>query len=128
MNENDINPVAKLSNMLLELNAYEFNLVAMLIGYIIAQDLDAYAQSSMGNFFESLGQVLETIGSQNQYLERNKGIKTNQEITKELYQLSQKIDNIDQIILKFKNLYQFYLFYCNIKVICIVFFNITTIH
>lgn len=43
MNENDINPVAKLSNMLLELNAYEFNLVAMLIGYIIAQDLDAYA-------------------------------------------------------------------------------------
>ena len=84
MNENDINPVAKLSNMLLELNAYEFNLVAMLIGYIIAQDLDAYAQSSMGNFFESLGQVLETIGSQNQYLERNKGIKTNQEITKEL--------------------------------------------
>ena len=97
MNENDINPVAKLSNMLLELNAYEFNLVAMLIGYIIAQDLDAYAQSSMGNFFESLGQVLETI-------ERNKGIKTNQEITKELYQLSQKIDNIDQIILKFKNL------------------------
>lgn len=62
MNENDINPVAKLSNMLLELNAYEFNLIAMLIGYIIAQDLDAYAQSSMGNFFESLGQVLETIG------------------------------------------------------------------
>lgn len=104
MNENDINPVAKLSNMLLELNAYEFNLVAMLIGYIIAQDLDAYAQSSIGNFFESLGQVLETIGSQNQYLERNKGIKTNQEITKELYQSSQKIDNIDQIILKFKNL------------------------
>lgn len=104
MNENDINPVAKLSNMLLELNAYEFNLVAMLIGYIIAQDLDAYAQSSMGNFFESLGQVLETIGSQNQYLERNKRIKTNQEITKELYQLSQKIDNIEQIILKFKNL------------------------
>ena len=102
MNENDINPVAKLSNMLLELNAYEFNLVAMLIGYIIAQDLNAYAQSSMGNFFESLGQVLETIGAQNQYLESNSEIKKNKDITQELYQLSKRIDNIDQIISKFK--------------------------
>lgn len=104
MSENNINPIAKLSNMLLELDAYEFNLVAMLIGYIIAQDLSSYAQSSMGNFFESLGQVLETIGAQNQYLDTKHNGMSNQEITKALYQLSKRIDNIDIIIDKFKKL------------------------
>ncbi len=103
MSNNQVNPIAKLSNMLLELNAYEFNLVAMIIGYIIAEDLGSYAQSSMGNFFESVGQVLETIGAQNQYLEQ-KYDNNSKEIINELYNLARRIDNIDLIIDKFKKL------------------------
>ncbi len=98
------NPVAKLSKSLLKLNAYEFNLVAMLLGYIIADDLDAYEQSAMGNFFESLGQVLETVGAQNQYLDRLNEKDNNKEIIDKLLKLTQKIDNIEIIINKFKDL------------------------
>lgn len=103
MNDTNINPIAKLSNMLLELNAYEFNLVAMLLGYIIAEDLGSYAQSAMGNFFESVGQVLETIGAQNQYLEQKNDFN-NKEIINELYNLAKRIDNIDLILEQFKKL------------------------
>ena len=70
METDNKNPIAKLSDMLLTLNAYEFNLVASIIGYIIAEDQTALAQSALGNFFETLGQTLITIGAQNQYLNR----------------------------------------------------------
>lgn len=94
-------PISSLSNLLLELNPYEFNLVAMLVGYILAQNQSALAQSSLGNFFESLGQVLETIGAQNQYLN---GEGQNKDITSELYNLAKRINHIEEILSKFKDL------------------------
>lgn len=100
MNSSDNKPIIKLSDILLKLNAYEFNLVAMLIGYIIAEGQPALAQSSLGNFFESVGQVLETIGAQNQYLNKN----STSQIANDLKKLSKKIDNIEIIIQKFSKL------------------------
>lgn len=101
METDNKNPIAKLSDMLLSLNAYEFNLVASIIGYIIAEDQTALAQSALGNFFETLGQTLITIGAQNQYLNRN---QLNPEIIEELKILTSRIINLEILINKFKDL------------------------
>lgn len=94
-------PISSLSNLLLELNPYEFNLVAMLVGYLLAQNQSALAQTSLGNFFESLGQVLETIGAQNQFLNQD---DPNADLTPELFKLACRIDHIEEILDKFKKL------------------------
>lgn len=94
------NPIKSFSDMLLSLNSYEFNLVAMLIGYIIAEDQSPLAQSSLGNFFESVGQVLETIGAQGQYLNQ----ENTKQIISELKSLTKRIDNLEDLINKMFNL------------------------
>ena len=56
------------SDFLFSFTGNEFALVGSLIGYFIGQDLTADKQSSLGNFFELIGQVLLTISSQNQVI------------------------------------------------------------
>jgi hypothetical protein len=58
------------SEWLFSLNAYEFALIASIIGFIIAPTLTINQQNSLGNFFELLGQVLLTISSQNATLKQ----------------------------------------------------------
>ena len=70
----------------------------MLIGYILAEDQTPLAQSSLGNFFESVGQVLETIGAQGQFLNQ----QNTKEIILELKALTNRIDNLEE---KIKNLF-----------------------
>ncbi len=60
------------SNWLFSLNAYEFTLIATLIGFIIAPTLGINQQNSLGNFFELLGQVILTINAQNVTLRSEK--------------------------------------------------------
>ena len=53
------------SNWLFSLNAYEFSLIASIIGFVISPALTINQQGSLGNFFELLGQVILTINAQN---------------------------------------------------------------
>lgn len=53
------------SNWLFSLNAYEFSLIASIIGFVISPPLTINQQGSLGNFFELLGQVILTINAQN---------------------------------------------------------------
>jgi len=55
-----------LSEWFSNLNPYEFTFVATIIGGIIAPLLTTAQQNSLGNFFEQLGQTLETISAQAQ--------------------------------------------------------------
>lgn len=53
------------SKWLFSLNAYEFTLIATILGFLIAPTLTYNQQNSLGNFFELLGQVILTINAQN---------------------------------------------------------------
>lgn len=65
--ENFINQDFKgLSDWFSTLNPYEFTFVATIIGGVIAPLLNTSQQNSLGNFFEQIGQTLETISSQAQ--------------------------------------------------------------
>lgn len=65
--ENFINQDFKgLSDWFSNLNPYEFTIVATIIGTAIAPILTTAQQNSLGNFFEQVGQTLETIGAQAQ--------------------------------------------------------------
>lgn len=55
-----------LSDWFSTLNPYEFTFVATIIGGVIAPILNTSQQNSLGNFFEQIGQTLETISSQAQ--------------------------------------------------------------
>lgn len=55
-----------LSDWVSTLNPYEFTFVATFIGAAIASILNTAQQNSIGNFFEQLGQTLETISAQAQ--------------------------------------------------------------
>ncbi|MDD3392908.1 MAG: hypothetical protein PHE54_05150 [Bacilli bacterium] len=61
-----------LSEWLFSLNAYEFSLIATIIGFSISPTLTVNQQNSLGNFFELLGQVILTINAQNATLSQAK--------------------------------------------------------
>lgn len=50
---------------LLTLNANELSLLAVGLGFLLSANIDANKQSSLGNFFELIGQLLLTISAQN---------------------------------------------------------------
>ena len=60
------------SKALFSLNAYEFALVATLIGFAIGPTLSTVEQNSLGNFFETIGQILLTLNAQNLTIDANK--------------------------------------------------------
>lgn len=96
------NSVNRLSDLLLKLDAIDFTLVATIIGYVIGIGQSSLAQSSLGNFFEQVGQTLETLGSQNSFLEGDK--LTREEHYRRIYEITKRIENIETIINKFKDL------------------------
>ncbi len=95
------NPLINLNKLLLTLNAYEFATLAYLIGIILSNGLNFNEQQSLGNFFNLLGEVMQTIGSQGQNLNDNNSSYNVDEL-REL--LKNKINNIDELIDKFKKL------------------------
>lgn len=93
-------PLLQLNQLILTLSPYEFTLLSTLLGYIISNGLNSIEVTSLGNFFENLGQTLLTIGSQ--MAVKSENIITNQnDIVNEL---KKKISNIEQIITNLKNL------------------------
>ncbi len=67
-----------LSEWINTLNPYEFTLVATIIGAAICPLLTTPQQNSLGNFFEQLGQTMETISAQAQTVNAYLQNKTNQ--------------------------------------------------
>lgn len=82
---------------LLTLTANELALLASVLGFLLAQGIDANKQNSLGNFFELIGQVLLTISAQNIELQPNYPSK--QELQRQINYLKKEIE-----ILKRSNL------------------------
>lgn len=89
-----------LSEWFSTLNPYEFAFVATIIGGVIAPLLNTSQQNSLGNFFEQIGQTLETISAQaqvnNQWMQNNSsGQNSNQcNCTEEIKDLKMKIESL----------------------------------
>ena len=49
---------------ILSLPAEQFTLVATVLGFLLSKNLSVIQQSSLGNFFQTLGQILVTIAGQ----------------------------------------------------------------
>lgn len=58
-------------NIFKNINPNEFTLSAIVIGYILCENLNTNEQNALGNWFELLGQVLETSSAQRQLLQNN---------------------------------------------------------
>lgn len=60
-----------MKNILSEINAPTFTLSAIVIGFLLIDDLNPSEQNSIGNWFMMVGQVLCTNASQQQVLNNN---------------------------------------------------------
>lgn len=95
--EQDFHDIAKWLN---SLNAYEFTIIATVIGLLVAKGLTINQQNSLGNFFEQIGQTLLTIGAQNQTvkhdMKRNSSIKNgiNKSLEEEIEDLKNEVINL----------------------------------
>ncbi len=97
-----MNVISKLSILLLELNPIEFTALATILGYIFAEDLNSNQQQSLGSFFQTIGQIIVTIGLQKQNLNSNDIANSN--IDDYINIIKKKIGNIDKILSDLKNL------------------------
>lgn len=94
--------VCKLSSLLLRLNPYEFTALSIILGTIFTEGLNSNQMQALGNFFESIGQTMITIGMQTQNLNDTYNIQWNYEEMISI--LKSKINNIENIINKIKNM------------------------
>ncbi len=95
------NPVAKLNELLLSLNPYEFSTLAYLLGVILSDGLNYNQLNSLGNFYELIGQTILTIQGQ---VQLDDSTPSNSNITNIIEILKNKIGNLEQIIADFKKL------------------------
>ena len=96
------NPITSLSQILLSLNPYEYATLAYILGILLSEGLNYNEQSSLGNFYNLLGEVIQTIGAQSQNLDSSTSQAPNMDDTIE--SLKGKIGNIEEIIQKFKSI------------------------
>ena len=106
---------AGLSNWLNSLNPYEFAIVGVIAGLLIAPALTANQQNSVGNFLEEIGQVLLVIAAQEITVQQanqnnnntnqgtnnannNLNSQNNSNYTKEINDLKKEIAELKQII------------------------------
>lgn len=90
------------SNWLFSLNAYEFSLIATIIGFAISPTLTLNQQNSLGNFFELLGQVILTINAQNTTLQQAKAKTPNIKPYFETNNLEEEILKIKQELIQLR--------------------------
>ncbi|MDD4187786.1 MAG: hypothetical protein PHX04_03390 [Bacilli bacterium] len=91
------------SNWLFSLNAYEFSLIATIIGFVISPALTINQQGSLGNFFELLGQVILTINSQNVTLYQSGFSQSGIKPQMECQSLEEEIILIKKELIKLRN-------------------------
>ena len=94
---------AGFSSWLFSLNAYEFSLIATLLGFLISPTLTINQQNSLGNFFELLGQVILTVNAQNTTLSQDSVKKANIKPTFESNTWEEEILKIKQEIIQLRS-------------------------
>lgn len=65
----DFKDIKSYANFLYKLSPNEITILSSLIGLTLCQSLNGYEASSLGNFFELIGQTLLTYGAQAQLFE-----------------------------------------------------------
>jgi len=95
-----LNPIINLNKLLLTLNPFEFTALSTILGFIFSNGLNDLEVQSIGNFFESIGQTMITIGTQQQNLANYSTINQAEYISI----LKNKIPDIENIISNIKNL------------------------
>lgn len=96
------NPITNLSKLLLTLNPFEFATLAYVLGILLSEGLDPNELNSLGNFYNLLGETMQTIGTQGQNIGANDQYQTN--VAFSIDTLKNKIENLEEIINKFKNI------------------------
>lgn len=91
-----INAITALSKLILKLNPMELTALAIVIGYLFTDGLDAYQVQSIGNFFELVGQTLITYGTQMENIDEENNNSVG--IEDAIGILKNKIGNIEKII------------------------------
>lgn len=76
-----------------DLPAKTMTLTAILLGFLMIDDLTAEQQNSLGNFFKLIGQILETNAAQAQQLQESQ--KTNT--------MENRIHNLEKELTNLKN-------------------------
>lgn len=82
---------------LLSLSATELTILASILGFLLAQNIDANKQNSLGNFFELIGQTLLTISAQN--IELQPSFPSRQQLQQEINYLKKEIEILKNTIL-----------------------------
>lgn len=92
-----------LSEWLFSLDAYQFSLVATLMGFVISPTLTINQQNSLGNFFQLLGQVILTINAQAVTVKQKKAQQPS--ITNKLEEetLEEEILKLKQEVIQLRN-------------------------
>lgn len=96
------NPIMSLSKLLLTLNPFEFATLAFILGTIVSEGLNSKELNSLGNFYNLLGETMQTIGTQAQTIESRNQYQAN--VAFSIDTLKNKIENLEEIINKFKNI------------------------
>lgn len=97
-----MSPLHKLYTLILTLNPFEFAALSVVLGYLFTDGLDTTQIEALGNFFESVGQIMLTIGAQAQVLEENGKQQNN--FDEAICILKNKIGNIEEFLENLKNL------------------------
>ena len=84
-------------NYLLTLSANELSLLAVGLGYLLSANTNANQQSSLGNFFELIGQLLLALSAQNIQLQPN--YPTRQQLLNEINFLKDEVERLKRTIL-----------------------------
>lgn len=96
------NPITSFSKLLLTLNPFEFATLGYILGILLSEGLDSNEQSALGNFYNLLGETIQTIGAQAQNL--SSPPPDNPDLEDTIASLKNKIGNIEDLIAKFKNI------------------------
>ncbi|MCM1197093.1 MAG: hypothetical protein NC310_08530, partial [Roseburia sp.] len=74
-----------------------------ILGILLSEGLNYNEQASLGNFYNLLGEVIQTIGAQGQNLDSSSSQQA-PNIDATIQTLKGKIGNIEEIINKFKSI------------------------
>ena len=94
-----------MKNIIANINAPTFTLSAVVIGFLLTDDLSPSEQNSVGNWFMMVGQVLCTNASQQQVLNNNTNNNASPHIINDINQnmntIKRTIDQIGKELNKF---------------------------
>lgn len=84
-----------LFNFIYQLPAKSFTLVAVLLGFILIDDLPADKQNVLGSFLSLIGDVISTNATQQNYIDEKENDCETKKIIKEIEQLKEQIKKLE---------------------------------